>query len=138
MRNLPFAIQLLIYIFFYERTILRLSSAMSGGVLEIIIHEFHCCIRHFVNYVNVHFLIMHQIAPEINDTTLFLSKLNLASEKVCPKKCVRKIAFEKVRSKKSYFSSAYEYVKLPFSLRVPRKVTFQYFLAILFYMFYLE
>jgi hypothetical protein len=54
------------------------------------IHEFHCCIRHFINYVNVNFLIMHQIASEINETTLFLSKLNLASEKVCPKKCVQK------------------------------------------------
>jgi hypothetical protein len=51
---------------------------------------------------------------------------------------VRKSVSEKVRPKKSYFSSAYEYVKLPFSLRVPRKVPFQYFLAILFYMFYLE
>jgi hypothetical protein len=27
----------------------------------------------------------------------------------------------KVRPKKSYFSSAWEYVKLPFSLRVPKK-----------------
>jgi hypothetical protein len=31
-------------------------------------------------------------------------------------------AFEKVRPKKSYFSSACEYVKLPFSLRVPKKL----------------
>jgi hypothetical protein len=38
---------LLIYIIYCDRTILRLSSAMSGGVLDIIIHEFHCCIRHF-------------------------------------------------------------------------------------------
>jgi hypothetical protein len=28
---------------------------------------------------------------------------------------------QKVRPKKSYFSSACEYVKLPFSLRVPKK-----------------
>jgi hypothetical protein len=51
---------------------------------------------------------MHQIAPEINDTTLFRAKLNLASEKVRPKK--------------SYFLSAWEYVKLPFSLRVPKNL----------------
>jgi hypothetical protein len=38
---------------------------------------------------------MQQIAPEINDTTLFRAKLNLASEKVSPKKCVRKSASEK-------------------------------------------
>jgi hypothetical protein len=38
-----------------------------------------------------------------------------------PKKCVRKSAYEKVRPKKSYFLSAWEYVKLPFSLRVPKK-----------------
>jgi hypothetical protein len=37
--------------------------------------------------------------------------------KVGPKKCVRKSAYEKVRTKKSYFSSAWEYVKLPFSLK---------------------
>jgi hypothetical protein len=30
-------------------------------------------------------------------------------------------ASEKVRPKKSYFSSACEYVKLPFSLKVPKK-----------------
>jgi hypothetical protein len=29
---------------------------------------------------------------------------------------------EKVRPKKSYFASACEYVKLPFSLRVPKKL----------------
>jgi hypothetical protein len=40
-----------------------------------------------------------------------------ASKKVRPKK-----ASEKVRPKKSYFSSAWEYVKLPFSLRVPKKL----------------
>jgi hypothetical protein len=58
--------------------------------------------------VNVHFLIVHQTAPEINDTTLFRAKLNLASEKVRPKK--------------GYFSSAWEYVKLDFSLRVSQKI----------------
>jgi hypothetical protein len=31
-------------------------------------------------------------------------------------------ASEKVRPKKSYFSSACEYVKLPFSFSVPKKV----------------
>jgi hypothetical protein len=36
-------------------------------------------------------------------------------------KCVRKSASEKVRPKKSYFLSAWEYVKFPFSLRVPKK-----------------
>jgi hypothetical protein len=30
----------------------------------------------------------------------------------------------KVRPKKSYFSSAWEYVKLPFSLRVPKNMFF--------------
>jgi hypothetical protein len=38
---------------------------------------------------------MHQIAPEINDTTLFRAKLNLASEKelLCIRLGVRKITF---------------------------------------------
>jgi hypothetical protein len=49
-----------------------------------------------------------------------------ASEKVRPKKCVRKSAYEKVRPKKSYFSSAREYIKLPFSLRVPKKTNITY------------
>jgi hypothetical protein len=34
-------------------------------------------------------------------------------------------ASEKVRPKKSYFSSACEYVKLSFSLRVPKKEIFR-------------
>jgi hypothetical protein len=37
---------------------------------------------------------------------------------VRPKKCVRKSASEKVHPKKSYFLYAWEYVKLPFSLRM--------------------
>jgi hypothetical protein len=39
------------------------------------IHHFGCCIRHFfitvIDYMNVVFLIMHQISTRINDTTLF-------------------------------------------------------------------
>jgi hypothetical protein len=35
------------------------------------------------------------MAPEINDSTLFWTKLNLASEKVRPKKGVRKSASKK-------------------------------------------
>jgi hypothetical protein len=34
----------------------------------------------------------------------------------------QKSASEKIRTKKSYFSSAWEYVKLPFSLRVSKKL----------------
>jgi hypothetical protein len=42
-------------------------------------------------------------------------------------------ASEKVRPKKSYFSSACEYVKLPFSLRVPkRNVYFKFYQENLF------
>jgi hypothetical protein len=37
---------------------------------------------------------------------------------------VRKSAFEKVRPKKSYFLPAWEYVKLPFLLTVPKKYIF--------------
>jgi hypothetical protein len=33
-----------------------------------------------------------------------------------------RLAYEKVRPKKSYFSSAWEYVKLPFSLRVAKNI----------------
>jgi hypothetical protein len=33
-----------------------------------------------------------------------------------------RLVFEKARPKKSYFSSACEYVKLPFSLRVPKTI----------------
>jgi hypothetical protein len=49
---------------------LRLSSAMSGGVLDIIIHEFHCCFF-IIDYVTF----LHQI---INDT---IFRAFLASEK---------------------------------------------------------
>jgi hypothetical protein len=50
--------------------------------------------------------------------------LKSASEKVRTKKCVRKSTRRTkkcVRPKKSYFLSAWEYVKLPFSLRVLKK-----------------
>jgi hypothetical protein len=37
----------------------------------------------------------------------------------------QKSASEKVRPKQSYFSSPWEYAKLPFSLRVPKNVLFK-------------
>jgi hypothetical protein len=45
-RNLLFAIQLLIYIIMVTGQLLRLSYAMSGGLLDIR-HHFGCCIRYF-------------------------------------------------------------------------------------------
>jgi hypothetical protein len=38
---------------------------------------------------------------------------------------VRKSVYKKVRPKKSYFSSPWEYVKLLFSLKVPKKMQMQ-------------
>jgi hypothetical protein len=40
---------------------------------------------------------------------------------------VSRSASEKVRPKKSYFSSACEYVKLPFSLSVPKKMLHHFY-----------
>jgi hypothetical protein len=44
-------------------------------------------------------------------------------------------ASEKVRPKKSYFTSACEYVKLPFSLRVPKKFFLSFINYLLFFKF---
>jgi hypothetical protein len=66
------------------RQLLRLSSAMSGGVLVCIRHHFGCCIRLLhhavaIHYMNVHFLliiIMHQICNRHKRYNTFSGKQN--------------------------------------------------------------
>jgi hypothetical protein len=88
--------------------LLRLSSAMSSGVLDIYssLSLLYYTFSHHavaIDYMNVHFLITN------------ITKQTTVQD--------QKSAAENGRPKKSNFSSAWEYVKLPFSLRVPKNIT---------------